>query len=118
MSQVEAAIRAAFGATQALRGVSVSYFDGTDTYMVIAVRGEQLSEDIDNNGMVVQTRQRDYLISAEDFDAAGMSAPPKLTDKLTDLDETWEVIADDREEAWRWHHRFKEVYRIHTKQVS
>lgn len=62
---------------------------------------------------VIRIESTDFLINV-----SALAEPPKKSDKIEYLDDTFEVLAPDNEPIYRYTDSFKTSYRVHTKKVS
>lgn len=96
---------------------SVTYTRGALTGTVSATLAERSADVIGEDQVIVQIRNRDFIINVSDLILDGSQVvEPAVGDVIIFDGDNYEVIlGDDR--AWRYHDRHNLSYRIHTKQV-
>ena len=99
-------------AEQSLRGWRREHLTTTGAYNSTPTPVTQASTDVDTqftDGLIVESKTVDWLI-----DAADLSSPPVLGDRIVVADVTYEVMAIGGK-CWRWHGRTNSTYLIHSK---
>jgi len=103
--------------------VSVTYRRGSDeTAGITAIVGRTEFEATDDEGGVLRSQSRDYLIAPADLVIDGSQTLPNVGDKILETvgSEThlYEVLTLGVEGHWRWSDPFRTLMRIHTRQVE
>lgn len=100
----------------------VVYRRGADEVTVQAIIGRTLLKLDDGYGSVrMEWTDRDFLIAAEDLILGGQRVLPKRGDQILETQEdktlVYEVLAPGNEPEWRWSDPYRQLLRIHTKQI-
>lgn len=89
---------------------------------VTATVGNTRAEVMDQQGVTVQARERDYLIDVADYVIGSVAVEPAEGDEIRETDgattHVYEVRPLGAEPAWRWSDPYRQTYRIHTKYVG
>lgn len=88
---------------------------------VVATVGETRVEDLQQDGLLVSVRYRDFLIDACDYGFEGEVAAPKVDDVITQelggRTVGFQVLPLPGEREYRRSDRFGDVWRIHTREA-
>lgn len=97
---------------------TVAYARGANSINVPATMGKTMFEQVDGAGGILhQLEYRDFIINAADL-ILGALTEPKVGDRITVLNEVYEVMSPGGEQAWRFTDPYRRTYRIHTKHVG
>jgi hypothetical protein len=101
----------------------VQYRRGADELAVRATIGRTLLKLDDGYGGVrMEWTDRDYVIRAADLVLGGNSTQPQRGDQIREVVGAqalvYEVLAPGDEPPWRWADPYRQMYRIHTKQIA
>ena len=100
------------------------YEDGTDAHEMTATIGQTPFETVDQNGVLIRTESKDFLIALADLETAcGANYRPKVGDKIVDVLEDlrqveYVVNRYGTEDHWRWSDMNQQTLRIHTRAVG
>lgn len=104
------------------RSSPVTYWRGTNCVQVQATLGRTPWEQVDAQGVLVQTESRDYLLRTVDLVLAGVMTLPIAGDRITEVQNgvtySYEVMSFGGEGPWRYSDAQRQTLRIHTKLVS
>ena len=98
------------------RGDNYVYLQATVASTVISYETE--------HGFRARVQTRDYLIEAKDLIIAGSQVEPRVGDQIVDTNDlkdtsvTYEVMGEATEEAWRYTDRYKNMLRVHSKNIK
>jgi len=111
-----------FEAIKSTAGVTVTYQRAGQQAQLAAVVGQTIFEQADDYGVVTRIESRDFLVSAADLQFDGQPIEPARGDRIVETDltgmHTYEVMAPGDEPPWRYSDPYRQVYRIHTKQIE
>jgi hypothetical protein len=101
----------------------VVYRRGAEEAAVRATIGRTLLQLDDGMGGVrMEWTDRDFLVRAADLALGGSPVPPQRGDQIREAAGTqtlmYEVLAPGAEPPWRWADPYRQMYRIHTKQIA
>lgn len=90
---------------------------------IVASYGEKVAQTTDGDGLIVEHRLRDYLVTASDLRIDDQLTQPARGDQIVETDSSgvewaYEVMNDSGAPPWVWSDSFHQVYRIHTKFVG
>lgn len=121
-SPVEIAQAAARRAQKTLAGKVVAIKRGADSVNKTAVVGNTRMEVASADGFVVQSKMRDYLIDAVDYDFGAGAVEPAEGDEIREVEGSvtyvYTVLPLGTEKAARWSDLSGKTWRIHTKLTS
>ncbi len=97
--------------------------EGFDDLPINARVGRTESDSINNSGMVVQHRERDFIIQTTDLMFDGLLTKPRRGDVIveTAVDGTqqhYDIIPSNDESVWEWADEHRYSIRIHTKYLK
>lgn len=120
MSIAETAVARALNAVKRVTGRRVVYYTDADNYVqVTAVVGRTRVEADGQEGFVVHTEHRNYLIDAADLKIAGAPVEPDNGHWIIDDGHKFEVQPEIAgQKPWRWSDRQFIRRRIETREVS
>lgn len=94
---------------------SVRIVRGPHSTPVVATIGRTHAERTTEDGIVLSTRIRAYLIAAAEYRFAGQLTEPQRGDLIVEADgATFEVLPPSGEPPFRWSDTGRTTYRIHT----
>jgi hypothetical protein len=100
----------------------VVYQRGADQVAVQATIGKTEFEIDDGAGIIQRVQSRDYLIQAADLQLAGLVTLPQAGDRIRERvgEKTfvYEVLAPGNQPHFRYSDPFRNLLRIHTKNVD
>ncbi len=100
----------------------VEYQRGTDSVVVSAAIGRTVFEETDEYGVVTQYEARDFLIRVASLRLNGQQIEPARGDRIVETDETgthvYEVMAPRGEAPWRYSDPYRQLYCVHTQEVT
>jgi hypothetical protein len=101
----------------------VVYQRGAEVVSVLATVGRTLLKLDDGYGNVrIEWTDRDFLIPAVSLVLAGVAVLPERGDLIRETQGAttyvYEVMAPGKEPAWRWSDVYRNLLRIHTKQIG
>lgn len=117
MSVFDKALDASFNAMKLARGVSATYrVDATTTISDLTiVPAETLRDNVGEDGVVMTTRSKDWLVKVSDLDGN----EPKRSHLITVDSEEFELTEWENDKPFRFHNPpSNTVYRIHTVMTS
>lgn len=105
---------------------SVFYYKdgGVTAYEMNATIGQTPFETLDQNGVLIRTESKDFLIALADLETAcGNGYRPKVGDKIVDVLEDlrqveYVAVRYGTEDHWRWSDMNQQTLRIHTQAVG
>ena len=102
--------------------LEVSYLrDGLPAEDIQARIGRTESDSIDNDGLVIQHKSRDFIIQVSDLVLDGSLATPQKGDRITEPDDDaslnhiYEVASENGGAVYTQGDAFRNSFRIHTK---
>lgn len=101
--------------------VSVGYLRaGFDQIDIQARIGRTESDSINNNGLVVQHKSRDFIVQVADLVIDGVLAIPLRNDLVIEDDGLgfnliYEVVSQNDDAVYSFSDAFRNAFRIHTK---
>lgn len=99
-------------------GKTATYSRGQDSFSCTVILGGSGAEIIGpDDGVTVQTRMRDILIQAADFDFENFRQPKK-SDLITVDNDRYAVVVRSGIGAWRWSDHQKTKLRIFVKDIK
>lgn len=93
-------------------------------YEMTATIGQEPFETLDQNGVLIRTESKDFLIALADLETAcGNGYRPKVGDKIVDLlpdlrQVEYVVARFGNEDQWRWSDMNQTTLRIHTRRIG
>jgi len=93
----------------------VTYRRGTTDVTVNATYGATRYEQTDASGVVLESRVWDFLIAASELTATG---EPRSGDQIIADGQKYELLHVGDDGVWRFSDPFRQVYRIHTRQIG
>jgi len=100
---------------------TVTYIRGDHQLQVAAMIGSTIFEIDDQYGAVERFESRDFLISAADLILDGEVTQPRPGDQIKEMQGrtfVYEVMSPGKEPCWRYSDSYRQMLRIHTKQVD
>jgi hypothetical protein len=90
------------------------------TVQVSVAIGRTEQETVSNEGAIVETQTKDFLIVAADLVLSSIAVQPKAGDQIVWTDGSVYEVMDMGAGIgpWRWSDDYRIRYRIHTKQVN
>lgn len=103
-------------------GVPVSYRRGEDSVELVAVVGSTRFEAEQEDGRILESESRDYLVAPGDLVLDGQPVEPRRGDRIVETIGgqpcLFEVAAPAGEPIWQWIDPARIQMRIHTKQIE
>lgn len=100
----------------------VYYLRGASSVQLSATLGASDFQREDANGFPIQFKSVDFLFDAADLILDGAPATPQRGDQIIDGTLTagvvYELMDNGGGPPWRYADAYREVYRVHTKQVE
>jgi len=82
---------------------------------------DAVNEFLDEDGVVIQSRLRDFIIRPEDLVIDGTETRPIARDLITETDEAtgikmvFHVVSDNGSPVWEWSGEYRNAILVHTK---
>lgn len=90
----------------------VVYRRGASDTTVNASYGATKYEQVDAGGVAIESRVWDFLIAADEI------SEPQAGDRIIADGQIYELLPLGGDGVWRWSDPFRQVYRIHTRQIG
>lgn len=98
---------------------AITYSDGDSlSIVVVGAIGVVEVASSDNEGFVIRSRMRDFLIDVAYMVDGGSTLVPQAGFYLIDRGERYQIVPIGDEPCWRWSDRDHLRYRIHTQYVG
>jgi hypothetical protein len=91
---------------------------GEGSATVRATRGSSEFPAADVAGVELTYRSDDWIIAVGQLVLGGVAIQPAAGDQITAGGETYEVMAVEGQQAWRWCDAHHNACRIHTKRIG
>lgn len=115
---MSSATAAAFTSLKAVAGVPITYQRGASSVSLTAVPASTTIEVADDEGAIIKSRIRDFLIRASELIIDGSAVLPERGDQIVetvgDYEYTREVLGPAGDQPFRFWDKGLTVFRIHT----
>ena len=99
-------------------GESVVYRRGANTVTIQAVHPQKSDDIVDESGVVVTVRSRDFILFSADLVLNGLVEKPKRGDTIEWDGGVYEVLPVDGSTLWEWWDSHHKQIIIHTQEVK
>lgn len=103
-------------------GTSITYRRGTLSASLTATKGRSEFAELDNNGHLVRTESRDWLMEADDIVLGGRAVLPQRGDRIEETaggtKHVYELMQFGDEPPWKYSDEERVRIRVHTREVD